>query len=67
MPKLTSAQYAQALYEAVHETNPKEHDLVMDRFVKILAQNGDLGKYDEIDAEFRVRPEHLARVVEARC
>jgi F-type H+-transporting ATPase subunit delta len=53
MPKLTSNQYATALFEAVTETDPKDHDKVLDNFVKILAQNGDLGKYDEIDAEFR--------------
>jgi F-type H+-transporting ATPase subunit delta len=53
MPKLTSQQYAQALFEAVAETAPHDHDKVLDNFVKILAQNGDLGKYDEIDEEFR--------------
>jgi F-type H+-transporting ATPase subunit delta len=53
MPKLTSSQYAQALFEAVSETAPHDHDKVLDNFVKILAQNGDLGKYEEIDAEFR--------------
>jgi len=51
--KLTSQQYAQALFEAVSETAPHDHDKVLDNFVKILAQNGDLGKYEEIDAEFR--------------
>jgi F-type H+-transporting ATPase subunit delta len=51
--KLTSQQYAQALYDAVHETNPKDHDLVMDRFVKILAQNGDLNKHSEIETEYK--------------
>jgi F-type H+-transporting ATPase subunit delta len=51
--KLTSQQYAQALFEAVTETNPKDHDKVLDNFVKILAQNGDLGKHEEIDAAFR--------------
>ena len=53
MPKLTSTQYAQALYDAVHETAPKDHDLVMDRFVKILAQNGDLNKHSEIESEYQ--------------
>ena len=48
--KLTSHQYAQALYEAVHET--KDHDVVLDNFVKVLAQNGDLGKHTEIEAEY---------------
>jgi F-type H+-transporting ATPase subunit delta len=49
--KLTSKQYAQALYEAVHET--KNHDTVLDNFVKILAQNGDLAKHEEIEAEYK--------------
>lgn len=49
--KFTSQQYAQALYDAVHET--KDHDVVLDNFVKILAQNGDLGKADEIEMEYR--------------
>jgi F-type H+-transporting ATPase subunit delta len=53
MPKITSQQYATALFDAVSETNPKDQDKVLDNFVRILAQNGDLGKYDEIDAEFR--------------
>ena len=52
MPKLTPAQYAQALYEAVHET--KDHDVVLDNFVKILAQNGDLNKHDEIQNEYHL-------------
>ncbi len=51
--KLTSQQYAQALFEAISETAPHDHDKVLDNFVKVLAQNGDLGKYEEIDAEFR--------------
>lgn len=51
--KITSSQYAQALFDAVSETAPKDHDKVLDNFVRILAQNGDLGKYDEIDAEYR--------------
>ena len=53
MPKITSQQYATALFDAVSETAPHDHDKVLDNFVRILAQNGDLGKYDEIDAEFR--------------
>ena len=53
MPKITPTQYANALFDAVSETAPKDHDKVLDNFVKILAQNGDLGKYDEIDSEFR--------------
>ncbi len=51
--KLTSQQYAQALYDAIHETAPKDHDLIMDRFVQILAQNGDLNKHSEIEAAYK--------------
>jgi F-type H+-transporting ATPase subunit delta len=51
--KLTSQQYAEALYDAISETAPHDHDKVLDNFVKVLAQNGDLGKYEEIEAEFR--------------
>ena len=51
--KITSTQYAQALFDAVSETALHDHDKVLDNFVKILAQNGDLGKYEEIDNEFR--------------
>ncbi len=51
--KLTTTQYAQALYDAVHETGPKDHDKVLDNFVKILAENGDLAKFEEIEAEFK--------------
>ena len=54
MPKLTPKNYAQALYDAVHETAAKDHDLVLDNFVKILAQNGDLGRYGEIETEYHL-------------
>ena len=53
MPKFTAIQYAQALYDSVTETNPKDHDIVLDKFVKILAEHGDLGKYAEIEAEYK--------------
>lgn len=50
--KFNSKQYAQALYEALQET--KDHDKVVDNFVKILAQNGDLSKHPEIEREFKL-------------
>jgi F0F1-type ATP synthase delta subunit len=52
MPKLTSTQYAEALYDAVNQTADKDHDKVLDNFVKILATNGDLAKHTEIEAEY---------------
>jgi F-type H+-transporting ATPase subunit delta len=51
MAKFTPTQYAQALYEAVQET--KDHEVVLDNFVKILSQNGDLGKRAEIEQEYQ--------------
>ena len=51
--KFTPTQYAQALLDAISETAPKDHDKVLDNFVRVLAQNGDLGKHDEIQQQFR--------------
>lgn len=52
--KLTSQQYAQALYEAVQQTHPKDHETVLENFAKVLAQNGDLGKYEEISEVYKI-------------
>lgn len=51
--KLTPSQYAQALYDAIQQTNPKDHETVLDNFVKVLAQNGDLAKHAEIEQEYQ--------------
>lgn len=50
--KFTSKQYAQALYDAVQETAPKDQDKVLDNFVKVLVENGDIGKHSEIEEEY---------------
>ncbi len=52
--KISSQQYAQALYDAVHQTKDGDHDLVLDNFVKILAQNGELSKYGEITEAYKI-------------
>ncbi|MEK7617753.1 MAG: ATP synthase F1 subunit delta [Patescibacteria group bacterium] len=52
--KITSQQYASALLDAVHQTAEKDHNLVLDNFVKVLAQNGDLSKYQEIENEYKI-------------
>ncbi|MBL8030044.1 MAG: F0F1 ATP synthase subunit delta [Candidatus Doudnabacteria bacterium] len=49
--KYTSKQYAQSLHEALSESSPKDQDKVLDNFVKILVQNGDIPKYSEIEKE----------------
>jgi F-type H+-transporting ATPase subunit delta len=46
--KLTTEQYAQALYEALEAVNPKQHDAVIDNFVKVLQENNDLKRYEQI-------------------
>ncbi len=51
--KFTTTQYAQALYDSVQQVNPKDYDILLDNFVKILAQNGDLGKHAEIEEEYK--------------
>ena len=50
---ITTLQYAQALHGAIQETNPKDHDKVLDNFVKVLSENGDIGKYQEIEKEYQ--------------
>ena len=44
--------YAKALFAAVIETAPKDHEKVLDNFVKILKDNGDLEIYDQIEQEY---------------
>lgn len=51
--KFSPEQYARALHEALLETKPAEHDKILDRFVAILKEKGDLGLYPEIDKAFR--------------
>jgi F-type H+-transporting ATPase subunit delta len=51
--KLSPKQYAQALFEAASETAPKDYDIILERFVKVLVENGDLGKFSEIEAEYK--------------
>jgi len=52
--KFTPQQYAQALYDSIRDTAPKNHDVILDNFVKILAQAGDLTKYKEIEKEYKL-------------
>ncbi len=50
--KFTSQQYAQALYDAIQETAPKDQSKVLDNFVKVLAENGDVAKHPEIEKAY---------------
>jgi F-type H+-transporting ATPase subunit delta len=49
---MKAKQYAEALHLSIHEVRPEDQDKVLDNLVKIMAQNGDLGLYDQIEAEY---------------
>jgi F-type H+-transporting ATPase subunit delta len=55
---ITANQYAQALYGAIQETDPKDQDKVLDNFAKVLAERGDLSKFAEIEEEYLKISEH---------
>jgi F-type H+-transporting ATPase subunit delta len=49
---MTAENYAKALYDAVSEVRPEDQDKVLDNFLKILVQNGDLKLMPEIETHF---------------
>ncbi len=51
--KYSAQQYAQALYEALSEARPKDYDRVLDNFVKVLSEYGDIGEYDKIEEAYK--------------
>lgn len=50
--KFSHKQYAQALYEAIAETKAKDHDVVIENFIQILKDKGDLTEYEKIVEEY---------------
>jgi F-type H+-transporting ATPase subunit delta len=69
--KFTAKQYAQALFDSLESTHGKDHDLVLDNFVAILAANNDLKLFPEISDEFhkfelKKRDIQLVEVTSAR-
>lgn len=50
--KYTHKQYAQALYEAIADTAPKDQDKVIENFIEILKAKGDLVEYERIVAAY---------------
>jgi F-type H+-transporting ATPase subunit delta len=52
--KITPSQYAESLFDALSQTSPKDHDKILDNFVRILGQNGDLAKYEEIEEAYKI-------------
>ncbi len=51
---MTAKQYAEALYDSIHQVRPEDHDKVLDNMVKILNDNGDLKLFDQIAAEYQL-------------
>jgi F-type H+-transporting ATPase subunit delta len=50
--KFSSKQYAQALFESLEGTDPKDVDLLLNNFIEVLALNNDVKRFDEIETEF---------------
>lgn len=46
--KFNHRQYAQALYEALADTSPKDQDKVINNFIEVLKAKGDLAEYEKI-------------------
>ena len=51
--KYSARQYAEALMDSLEGAAPKDQDVVLDNFVKILAANNDTRLVDEIAEQFR--------------
>ena len=49
---ISAENYAKALHLAITETAAKDHDKVLDNFVKMLNENGDLGMYPQIEQQY---------------
>ncbi len=50
--KYLAKQYAQALIEALESASPKDQEVILDNFVKVLADNNDLRLFEQIAEEF---------------
>ncbi len=49
--KFTIKQYAESLVSVLETTAPKQQDLVIDNFIRVLKANGDLAAYEKIITE----------------
>lgn len=69
--RIQPKQYAVALHQAIFESAPTDQDKILDNFVGILKENGDLSKLDEIEQDFfayeqQVKHIQVANVISAR-
>lgn len=68
--KYSAKQYAEALFDSLSVTAPKDQDRVLENFVTTLAQNNDLRLFDLIAEEFhrielKAKGQTLAKVTTA--
>lgn len=52
--KFSIKQYAEALHQTLSETKPADADKVINNFVSVLSQNGDLHYYEAIIQEYEI-------------
>ncbi len=69
--KFSAKQYALALLEALEGIVHKDHNQILDNFVKVLAENNDLRIFEQIVEEFHrleleKKGKKLAEVTSAR-
>jgi F-type H+-transporting ATPase subunit delta len=50
--KFSIRQYAEALHLSFQDVAPKDHDTIIDNFLAILKDNGDLEHYETIVLEY---------------
>lgn len=50
--KITSSQYAKALFGALKDTAPKEQDRIVNNFLKLLVRNNALKQFGDILPRF---------------
>ena len=62
--KFTHKQYAQALHEALVETSPKDQDTIIENFIEILKQKGDLAEYEKIVAAYESYDKELKGIID---
>ena len=62
--KFTHNQYAQELHEALVETSPKDQDTIIENFIEILKQKGDLAEYEKIVAAYESYDKELKGIID---
>src|SRR3989344_7899748 len=64
--RYTPRQYAAALHQAISQTSPAVQEKVLDNFVAVLKENGDIGNLDAIESEFSAYEKEARGIVTAQ-